>query len=859
MADLPSGILTFLFTDVEGSTRMWERNPAAATEAMRRHDELIKSGVEAANGQVVRAKGEGDSFFAVFRRPADAVAAALQIQRSLAQVTWPGDAIVVRVALNTGEAEFRDGDYYGAAVNRCARLRAIAHGGQVLMGGTTESLARDFLPPNCSLIDLGEHRLRDVNRAERVFQLVHPDLRADFPPLKALDATMSNLPATLTTFVGRERELASVRALLESSRLVTLTGVGGSGKTRLAQQAASTVLDRFSDGTWWVDLAPLTDARQVEQALAMPLGVHEMPSRSLSDVVIAHLARLTTLIMLDNCEHLIAPVALIASRMLEAAPGLRILATSQEPLAISGERVVAVHELAEDEAVALFEDRARLANPAFAVTQENSQQVAAICRRLDFIPLAIELAAPRTKLMSLDQLEQRLGKRFSVLAGGNRTAPSRQQTLRATVDWSYELLDADEKGAFSALSVFIGGFTLEAAEAVCGPDRNALDMVSRLVDKSLLSAEQTESAPRYRMLETLREYAQEKLIGTELEAPARERHAAFYVELAERTNAKGSSALRGETLELELPNLRAALLSLRTAKARDQLRLATALASWWPIRGNIPEGRACMAAAIADAAADDSLLPFAFHELAWLTFYVTEYASAMVSFEKCIELAKAAGDKHLAARALNGRALCALSINNLAAARVSCMYALDEASAISDLVAIAQAYHYLGMVEFLSGNLAPAHEHLTKSVALRERNEDPGQVSLPLGMLAMTDAALGDLAAARAGLKRAFAIQRVAIDQVNLSTALISAGSIAASAAEWRAALVFKGACDSLMSASGFLPPLPLRDWVKHWAAQAEEGMGDGAAGAWAEGQRMTPYQAIDYGLAWLEGLDGVR
>ncbi len=541
MKELPTGVLTFLFTDVVGSTQLWERSPAEMGRAMVLHDEILTREIESAGGVVVRLKGEGDSFFAVFTRASDSVAAARATQLSLAKAAWPPNTpIVVRMAMHTGESELRDGDYYGSVPNRCARLRGIAHGGQVLISGTTAPLVRDALPPDVDLIDLGEHRLRDMNRSEHVYQLGHSELQRDFPPLKSVDLQVSNLPLHLTSFVGRGREIEEVKSRLAKDRLVTLTGAGGSGKSRIAQHAAGELQDRFPDGVWWVDLALLNDPSHVPEAVAATLGVRERPGRPILETLTAEFASKTALILLDNCEHLVAACAELASRVLRSAASLHLLVTSREALGITGERVVPVLELSDDAALQLFTERAQLSNPRFQLTDQNRALTARICSKLDRIPLAIELAAARTKLMSLEQLFQRLDHRFSVLGGGGRSAQARQQTLRATADWSYDLLEADEKTAFDMLSVCVGGFSLDAADAICGEKMDALTAVSRLVDKSMIVAGETrEGEPRYRILETLREYGLERLHGSEHEPLAHARHLDHFVNLAENANASG--------------------------------------------------------------------------------------------------------------------------------------------------------------------------------------------------------------------------------------------------------------------------------------------------------------------------------
>lgn len=480
------GTITFLFTDIEGSTKLWEEHPDAMRQAVMRHDELAQEIVRRHNGRILKSKLEGDSIFAIFPVATDAIAAAVDIQRAITTEPWPEDiAIRVRMALHTGDAQLRDEDYYGPSVNRCARLRAIAHGGQIVISLATEELARDSLPPGVSLDDMGMHRLRDLTRPEQVFQVIADGLRVDFPPLKSLDVLPNNLPQQVTSFIGREKEIAEVKALLTTTRLLTLTGSGGAGKTRLSLQVAADLLDRYEDGVWFVELAPLSDPALVHQAIASALGVREEAGRPISQTLTEYLKAKEVLLVIDNCEHLLQAVAQACEHLLRTCPHVRFLTSSREGLNIMGEttyrvpslsmpdpkKVPSPERLSEFESVRLFIERAQAAQPNFEVTSQNSAAVAQLCVRLDGIPLAIELAAARVRALSVDQINERLDDRFRLLTGGSRTALPRQQTLRALIDWSYDLLTPQEQTLLRRLSVFAGGWTLEAAEAVCAdPD-----------------------------------------------------------------------------------------------------------------------------------------------------------------------------------------------------------------------------------------------------------------------------------------------------------------------------------------------------------------------------------------------------
>lgn len=484
--NLPTGTVTFLMTDVEGSTKLWESYPERMRAVLARHDAIAADVIARHEGLLIKSRGEGDSLFTVFNRASDAVAAALELQLALIAEPWPAETLIgVRVALHTGEADLREGDYYGSTVNRCARLRAIGHGKQVLLSSSTAQLARGTLPRGASLLEHGHHRLRDIEGTEDVAQLIHPDLPHDFPPLRSTHAT--NLPRQLTSFVGREKEIAEVRRLLATVPLLTLTGSGGCGKTRLAIEAAGEVLTEYQDGVFLVELAALSDPALVPQTTAAALGVREEPGRPIVQTLVDHLREKRLLLLLDNCEHLLDASAQLADTLLKSCAKLQILASSREGLGISGEtsyripslsmpsfaspqQTVAAKDIEGYEAVKLFIERAKAAQPSFTLSDQNASAVAQLCVRLDGIPLAIELAAARVKALSVEQIAARLDDRFRLLTGGSRTALPRQQTLRAMIDWSYDLLTPKEQTLLRRLSVFAGGWTLEAAEKVCADD-----------------------------------------------------------------------------------------------------------------------------------------------------------------------------------------------------------------------------------------------------------------------------------------------------------------------------------------------------------------------------------------------------
>ncbi len=574
----PSGTVAFAFTDIDGSTTRWERDRPAMQDALRRHDAVLAAAIAAHGGYVF--KTIGDAFCAAFARSSDAVAAMLAAQLALAAEDFSAvEGLRVRAAIHTGSADERDGDYFGPAVNRVARLLSIGHGGQVLVSATAADLLHGELPPLVSLRDLGQHRLKDLARPEQVYQLVAPGLPEAFPALVSIDALPNNLPRQLTSFVGRDAVLAEVAALIEKSPLVTLVGPGGAGKTRCAIQVGAELLDGSSDGVWIAELARISDPALVASVVAQALNVQEAPNRTVLDALLSYLRRKRLLLILDNCEHVIDEARAVASAILRTCPDVRILVTSREGLRIAGEEVYRMPSLAVPSAsavtservahygaVALFTDRALSVEKRFALDDENARFVAEICRRLDGIPLAIELAAARVKILSPQELAQMLDERFRVLTGGDRSALPRQQTMRALIDWSYDLLSQEERTLFRRLAIFAGGFTLETVTTVCSDDTvdaiAVLDLLTSLVDKSLVQADHAGDSTRYRFLESTRQYAREKLEESGEYALLARRHAAACAELADRFERSWPATPSREWLgqvEPEMQNWRAAL------------------------------------------------------------------------------------------------------------------------------------------------------------------------------------------------------------------------------------------------------------------------------------------------------------
>ncbi len=589
----PSGTVTFLLTDLEGSTRMWEQDPVAMKAAMVRHDELLEKTIAAHRGYVFARMGDGMA--AAFATATDAICAASAFQQALTAEPWrTAHPLRARVGLHTDEAVIVDDTGYASLpINRCSRLMTAAHGGQIVVSGATEMLMRGQLPDGMELVDLGEHRLRDLGRPTRIFQLTRDGDREDFPPLRTLDSFPGNLPAQVSSFIGRQADVSRVEKALGASRVVTVTGVGGVGKTRLALQVAADVLPGYRDGAWLVELAPVRDPDGVAGAVAAAFRLTNRSGQSLEESLLEMLANKQLLLVLDNCEHLVGAMARLVTRLEQECPGVVVLATSREGLAVDGEQILAlppleigapdddIERLVTTDAVSLFVERARHVKADFALTDNNAHAVVEVCQRLDGVPLAIELAAARVIALGPVDLARRLDRRFQVLAGGRRGAVERHATLRAAIDWSFDLLNAAEQRLLSRIAVFTGGCTLEAIEEICSGDpiepEEVMDLVTGLVSRSLVVAEDGGPGTRFRMLETIRQYGEERLADWGETDELMIRHARFYASLSARAadHYYGPDQIAwARRINPELDNIRAALATaIDTANAALAVQL----------------------------------------------------------------------------------------------------------------------------------------------------------------------------------------------------------------------------------------------------------------------------------------------
>jgi predicted ATPase/class 3 adenylate cyclase len=879
-AALPTGTVTFLFTDIEGSTRLVERlGTATWTDLLEAHQAIIRAALASATG--VEVKTEGDSFFAVFASAETAVAAAAAMQRALFAYAWPTDSPVrVRMGLHTGEGVVApDSDYVGLDVHRAARVASAAHGGQVVLSDTTRALVAGALPEGTTLLDLGEHRLKDLSRAERISQLVISGVPEDFPPLRTLDATPNNLPIVLTDFIGREAVLAEAHRLLDGTRLLTLTGPGGTGKTRLSLQLAADVAERFPDGLYFVALEPISDPALVPSAIATVLGVQDMSGTALDERLRDFLKGRKVLLVLDNMEQVTGAAPFLGD-LLRAAPGVTCIVTSRAALHVYGEQEFPVptlgvpdlvhlpplDELAQVDGVALFLARARTARPDFRLTPENAPAVARLVATLDGLPLALELAAARVKVLSPEGILERLQGRLDLLGGGARDLPARQQTLRGAIAWSYDLLEPPAKRLFSGIAVFVGGFDLVAAEAVCGPATgqgqaplDVLDGLSSLVDQSLLRQELQGDHPRFVMLETIRAYATERLAAEVQAGELRRRHAEYFAAMAEEAMPHltgGERARWLDRVQRDHDNLRAAIgFAVEQGDAHLAMRLLYALWRFWQSRAYLQEGaaRATAVLAIPTDEQGTELRARALEAAGGLAYWRGQHADAGVYYDAALAIARSLGDQHLIADAVYNaaflRTILTSEPDRVNDGVVMLQEAIDLYRATGDASGVANAMWGIGTAQYFREDWPAAYETFTASHETLKSIDDSFMMGWVLHMLGSTEVRLGKLGPAEEHIREDLLSMQAAGETTGIVMIIDDFADLAAARQLIPRALRLIGAARALEDATDARLAATTQELMRR-ERYRDVLAADEAERCLAEGRAMDMAQAVAYALS---------
>jgi predicted ATPase/class 3 adenylate cyclase len=864
--DFPTGTVTFLFTDIEGSTQLLQSLGERYDAVLSAHHTILREAFGAFGGKEVGT--EGDSFFVVFPSARDGIDAAVAAQRGLGGYEFPnGIKVRVRMGIHTGEGRLVDGNYRGIDVHRAARIAAAGHGGQILVSETTRALVEGSPGEPYGFSDLGEHRLKDLEHPDRLFQLTAAGLLSSFPPPRSIDSRPNNLTAPVTSFIGRERELGDLRKQLNDNRLVTLTGPGGTGKSRLAVQIAYEMLPDFEDGVYLIPLASVSDPALLAPAVAQPLGLRQQGTTPIGSTVSQHLANKSMLLILDNFEHLLS-AAFFVSDLLAETSRLTILVTSRAPLRILAEQEYPVppmslpasgkaHDLTAletSEAVKLFLQRARAVRPDFALTGHNADHIVEICRRLDGLPLALELAAARIRTLEPHEVARRLNRSLSFLTGGPRDLPARQQTLRNAIAWSYDLLDEPQRDLFARLGVFAGGFSLEAVEAVCCGD--ALDRLELLAEQSIVKATLDQFGARYVMLGPVREFAVERLEESGGADQTRQKHAEYFRGLAELAGRK----LQGPTqvewlgrLEMENDNLRAAM-AWALSMGNDEIAagMGWSLRIFWWLHGHQQEGRRSMEALLEHQPAGIQRT-MALSTAGSAALVQGEHEVADRYFRDAIELSREIGDKPRLSFCLQSLGLSSLNLSDWETAEACFREAIPLFEEEDNQMMVSGAWSNLGTAAFMQNNLDLAEERGRKGLAVARRLGDPVSTYFALYTLSQTALARGDLAAAAPLLKEGLPIAGEVGNPARITYYLETyALVLAAQGSHERAARVL-GASEAVRETGGVPRYIYLAapgDLYDRTVESLQKRLGKaGFEKAKSEGRALTARQAIGYAL----------
>ena len=837
--NLPSGTVTFVMTDIVGSTRLWDGSASSAGAAIGRHNAIVVEQVQRHRGQVVEAGREGDSFLAVFRQASDAVLGAISLQRALATEAWPeGAAITVRVGVHTGEAEPHANHYVGGALYRCARLMSVGHGGQVLLSQATHDLVVDRLPADVTVLDLGLHHLPDLSRPEHVFQTLHPDLPTRFPPLRTVDSR-GNLPQEAASFIGREELIREVADRLQTSRLVTLAGPGGAGKTRLAVRVGHLLAGEFSGGTWLIELAGVSDGVLLVPEVAHTLGIDNRVGEATLASLGQSLAERESLLVLDNCEHLIDAVAQFVHGLLRATRRVRVIATSREPLRLDGESVVRVGPLTTSEAVDLFEARTE-------VRGLNVEELTSLCSRLGGMPLAIELAAARASTLSLSEMTDRLDSQIRLLTSGGRSAPARHKSLEATLDWSYGLLGATEAALFRCLALFGSGFGLDAVEAIgASPDlevREVANVFGRLIDKSLVMVDRQDRGTRYSLHEAVREYSGAKLHASPERTEVKDRFLSYYEGLLE--HPPGDEITWLPWMSSETDNMRRAVEIATASSPERAASLVYRLCSWWTGVGALTEGLQLVEPVVRNSPRNSRAEALACIAMARLMRVKGPPEVALPWAARAVASATAVGEANLLAAAHLQRGELAGQLGDGATARSAFEQAIAAARTSGDLPLLCSAMNSAARFELRVGKVDAAEGLLAEAVRIAPSLAVHASVLQSQARLLIDR---GQIDAARRVLAQSLDLSRKMGRVMLISSGLDVAAVLALAESDHERALVLASAADAVRRRVGMTRGV-WTSWIDETQTEARRGLDlDAIDEAWAQGQTMRLEDVVEF------------
>jgi predicted ATPase/class 3 adenylate cyclase len=840
---LPSGTVTFLFTDIEGSTKLAQENPERWEALRERHHIILQSAMDTNNGYVFQIIG--DAFCVAFHTVSDGINASIDAQRKLQNEDWGEAPIKVRMGLHTGSAELRGTDYRGyLTLAKVQRVMSVAYGGQILLSNSSAEMLHHELPTGITLRDMKEHRLKGLPYTERLWQVVAPDLQQEFPLLGSLSEIPNNLPVQLTTFIGREKEVEQIKKRLKKNRLITLTGSGGIGKTRLSIQVASELLSNFPHGVWLVELAPITDTALVIRTVCAALHVTPQGDIPALNALTEYLKSKKVLLVVDNCEHLIDTCAQLCDSLLHACPDLRILASSREALGIDGENAYRVPSLSlpgpndglstieESEAVKLFTERAIATLPNFEMAESIAPVVVQICQRLDGIALAIELAASRVKLLKVEQIASRLDDAFRLLTGGSRTALPRQQTLRALIDWSYDLLSEEEQTVLRRLSVFMGGWTLEAAEFVCD-NPNILELLTHLVDKSLVAVDlEHGDEPRYYLLETIRQYAREKLNDSGEGETVRQEHSQWFLKLAEKAKPEllgPNQKIWFERLDREKDNSRSALSWLVENNVEAAVQLASGLFWFWHTYCYWSEGREWYDRLLksgTDAQGQKSLTPATraqvLYEAGWLAINEMDTNQSRLMSEESLALYRKLEDKAGMAMVLNTLGCTAYYLNEYSYARMLAEESLTLLQEVALKSKFESVLNLLGHLARVQGSYDQAMEFYKESLKWSRETGNKAAIAYTLSVCGYSAWFQGDLEQAKTLSEEALQLSREIRLEWNAAETLTTLGDIARAKGEYQDASKFYGESNDIWERLGNQRERGYLIWSRGWLARLQ-------------------------------------